>query len=116
MGYGADESWQCARDPRGDEPGTARLEEAVAAYLAAFEEWTQERVPLGWAMIQLNLSEALIVLADRTNDGGMVGNAIQHCEAGLKVFHEVNHTPYAVVAADILGKAKILQEHLKENQ
>jgi hypothetical protein len=32
------------------ESGTVRLEEAVAAYRAALEEWTRERVPLQWAM------------------------------------------------------------------
>ena len=31
------------------EGGTARLEEAVAAYRAALEEQTRERVPLDWA-------------------------------------------------------------------
>ncbi len=31
------------------ESGTARLEEAVAAYRAALEEFTRERVPLDWA-------------------------------------------------------------------
>ena len=31
------------------ESGTARLEEAVAAYGAALEERTRERVPLDWA-------------------------------------------------------------------
>ena len=37
------------------EDGTARLEEAVAAYRAALEERTQERVPLDWAATQNNL-------------------------------------------------------------
>ena len=41
------------------ESGTARLEEAVAAYRAALEEWTRERVPLDWAMTQNNLGTAL---------------------------------------------------------
>ena len=41
------------------ESGTARLEEAVAAYRAALEEWTRERVPLDWAMTQNNLGNAL---------------------------------------------------------
>jgi len=36
-----------------------RLEEAVAAYQAALEEWTRERVPLDWAGIQNNLGNAL---------------------------------------------------------
>ena len=41
------------------ESGTARLEEAVAAYRAALEEWTRERVPLDWATTQNNLGNAL---------------------------------------------------------
>ena len=41
------------------ESGTARLEEAVAAYRAALEEWTRERVPLDWAKTQNNLGNAL---------------------------------------------------------
>ena len=36
------------------ESGTARLEEAVAAYRAALEECTRERVPLDWARAQVN--------------------------------------------------------------
>jgi hypothetical protein len=35
--------------------GTARLEEAVAAYRAAREERTPARVPLDWARTQMNL-------------------------------------------------------------
>ena len=41
------------------ESGTARLEQAVAAYHAALEERTRERVPLDWAMTQMNLGNAL---------------------------------------------------------
>ena len=41
------------------ETGTARLEEAVAAFRAALEERTRERVPLDWAMTQNNLGNAL---------------------------------------------------------
>jgi hypothetical protein len=39
------------------ESGTARLEEAVAAYRAALEEMTGERVSLYWAMTQSNLGK-----------------------------------------------------------
>ena len=42
------------------ESGTARLEEAVAAYRAALEERTRERVPLDWAQTQNNLGTALV--------------------------------------------------------
>ena len=41
------------------ESGTARLEEAVAAYREALKESTRERVPLDWAMTQNNLGIAL---------------------------------------------------------
>ena len=41
------------------ESGTERLEQAVAAYQAALEERTRERVPLDWATTQNNLGNAL---------------------------------------------------------
>ncbi len=41
------------------ESGTARLEEAVAAFREALKERTRERVPLEWAMTQNNLGNAL---------------------------------------------------------
>ena len=47
------------------ESGTARLEEAVAAYREALKEWTRERVPLDWATTQNNLGIALRLLAER---------------------------------------------------
>src|ERR1700734_86940 len=47
------------------ESGTARLEEAVAAYGAALEERTRERVPLDWATTQNNLGNALSTLGER---------------------------------------------------
>jgi hypothetical protein len=45
--------------------GTARLEEAVAAYRAALEERTRERVPLQWAATEQNLAGALQLLNER---------------------------------------------------
>ena len=42
--------------------GTARLEEAVAAYRAALEEYIRERVPLQWATTQVNLGNTLQTL------------------------------------------------------
>ena len=49
----------------GRESGTARLEEAVAAYRAALEERTRDRVPLDWAMTQNNLGKAQALLNER---------------------------------------------------
>ena len=50
------------------ESGTARLEEAVAAYRAALEERTRDRVPLDWATTQNNLGNALSALGERESD------------------------------------------------
>ena len=55
------------------ESGTARLEEAVAAYRAALEERTRERVPLDWATTQNNLGNALQTLGRAGERHGAAG-------------------------------------------
>ena len=55
------------------ESGTARLEEAVAAYRAALEEHTRARVPLEWARTQQNLGNALQTLGDARERNGAAG-------------------------------------------
>ena len=47
------------------ESGTARLEEAVAAYHAALVEWPRDRVPLQWATTESSLGNALLRLGER---------------------------------------------------
>ena len=49
------------------ENGTAKLEEAAAAYREALKEQTRERVPLQWAGAQNNLGNALWRLGEREN-------------------------------------------------
>jgi hypothetical protein len=46
------------------ESGTACLHEAIAAYHAALQEYTRERVPLEWAMTQNNLGATLQTLGE----------------------------------------------------
>ncbi len=55
------------------ESGTARLEEAVAAYREALKEYTRERVPLDWAMTQNNLGTALSTLGRARERHGAAG-------------------------------------------
>jgi hypothetical protein len=47
------------------ESGTARLDEAVAAYREALKEFTRKRVPLQWATTKKNLDAALKLLHER---------------------------------------------------
>ena len=58
------------------ESGTARLNEAVAAYREALTERTRERVPLGWATTQNNLGIALAVLGLRESGTARLNEAV----------------------------------------
>src|SRR5262252_1487658 len=58
------------------ESGTARLEEAVAAYRDALTEYTRERVPLDWAMTQNNLGNALQRLGERESGTAQLEEAV----------------------------------------
>ena len=66
------------------ESGTARLEEAVAAYRAALKEWTRERVPLDWAMTQNNLGTALQALGERESGTARLEEAVAAYRDALK--------------------------------
>jgi tetratricopeptide (TPR) repeat protein len=64
------------------ESGAARLEEAVAAYRAALEEYTRRRVPLDWAMTQNNLGNALVRLGERESGTARLEEAVAaYCAA-----------------------------------
>ena len=66
------------------ESGTARLEEAVAAYRAALEERTRERVPLDWAMTQNNLGNALCDTRERESGTARLEEAVTAYRAALE--------------------------------
>jgi len=61
-----------------------RLEEAITAYRAALEERTRARVPLDWAMTQVNLGTALKVLGERESGTARLEEAITAYRAGLE--------------------------------
>jgi tetratricopeptide (TPR) repeat protein len=68
------------------ESGTARLEEAVAAFRAALEERTRERVPLDWALTQNNLGNALRVLGGRESGTARLEEAVVALRAALEEY------------------------------
>lgn len=57
------------------EPGTVRLEHAVTAYRDALKERTRDRVPLQWAMTQMNLAIAELALHRKAPDPGRLAKA-----------------------------------------
>jgi tetratricopeptide (TPR) repeat protein len=68
----------------GRESGTAKLEEAVAAFREALKEGTRERVPLGWAMTQMNLGNALTSLGQRESGTARLEEAVSAFREALK--------------------------------
>ena len=63
---------------------TARLDAAVAAYRAALEERTRDRVPLDWAATQNNLGNALSVLGVRERGTARLEEAVTAYRAALE--------------------------------
>jgi tetratricopeptide (TPR) repeat protein len=76
------------------ESGTARLEEAVAAYRAALEERTRERVPLDWAGTQANLGTALQALGERIHDRAKLEEARKAISAAFEVYMQAGQEQY----------------------
>jgi tetratricopeptide (TPR) repeat protein len=66
------------------ESGTGLLEEAVAAFRAALEEYTRARVPLQWAETQNNLGSALGTLGERESGTARLEEAIAAFRAALE--------------------------------
>jgi len=56
----------------------------VAAYRAALEEWTRDRVPLDWAMTQMNLGTALQTLGERESGTARLQEAVAAYRAALE--------------------------------
>jgi tetratricopeptide (TPR) repeat protein len=68
------------------ESSEARLEEAVAAYRAALQEYTRDRVPLEWAATQTNLGVALYALGARESGTAQLEEAIAAYRAALQEY------------------------------
>ena len=69
----------------GDQAGdSAVLVDAVAAYRAALEERTRNRVPLDWAATQNNLGTALARLGERESGTARLEEAVAACRAALE--------------------------------
>jgi tetratricopeptide (TPR) repeat protein len=66
------------------ESGTAHLDEAIAAYRAALEENTRDRVPLSWAWTQMNLGVALETLGERETGTTGLEEAVTTYRAALQ--------------------------------
>jgi hypothetical protein len=94
------------------EGGTARLEEAVAAYRAALEELTRERVPLQWAAGLGNQGVALMLIADRTNNLVVAEAAARQIETAYEMLCSGGQEQWAANFAEQLAKARAIRDRL----
>ena len=86
-------------DPLPDrESGTARLEQAVAAYGAALQEYTRERLPLGSAYSQHCLANTLALLAARTHDPRQMAAALEAMRGAAEVFRQAGDSYWLPIA------------------
>jgi hypothetical protein len=95
-------------------PGTARLEEAVAAYRSALEEWTRERVPLDWAMSQMNLGIAHGLLGERARDRETLALARAEIQAAWGLYRESGYDQYDGYFQGLLGQVDAANAALGE--
>ena len=87
------------------ESGTGKLTEAVAAYRAALEEYTRERVPLQWAATQINLGNALAMLGERESGTGKLTEAVAAYRAALEEYTRERVPLQWAVTQNNLGNA-----------
>jgi tetratricopeptide (TPR) repeat protein len=64
--------------------GTARLEQAVAAYQEALKLRSRERMPLDWARTQNNLGNALATLGERESGSARLEQAVAAYQKALQ--------------------------------
>jgi tetratricopeptide (TPR) repeat protein len=72
---------------RGDQKGeNSALLISIAAYRDALKEWTRERVPLDWAMTQMDLGIALARLGERESGTARLEEAVAAYREALQEF------------------------------
>jgi hypothetical protein len=93
--------------------GTARLEEAVAAFRDALKERIRERVPLQWATSTGNQGEALMLFAERARDGATAETAFRQIKAASETLRSGGYAAAADYYETRLPKARAIRDQLK---
>jgi hypothetical protein len=88
------------------ESGTAKLEEAVAAYRESLKEKTRERVPLDWARSLGSEGVALVLLAERRGDAAMAETALAQITTAFETMRDGGHAPDAAYYERQLSSAR----------
>jgi hypothetical protein len=89
------------------ESGTAKLEEAIAAYREAMKEHIRERYPRDWAVAFGNEGVALMLLAERRHDAAMAGTALSQINKAVETMRNVGNAPSAALYEQQLPRARL---------
>jgi hypothetical protein len=84
----------------------------VAAYRAALQERTRERVPLAWAQTSGNRGIALKILAERRGDRATAEQALAQIKIAVEIYREANDARGGFYEAQLTG-ARALLERLR---
>lgn len=108
--------WELPSKPWGGrEAGTERLEQAMISYQNALLERTRDRVPLDWAMTQMNLGSAFLVMGKREKGTELLEQAVTSYQNAL-LERTRNRVPLAWAATqNNLGSA-LLNPSLGERE
>jgi hypothetical protein len=93
--------------------GTETLENAVAAYGAALEEWTRERVPLEFAATHMNLSNALEALAERQKSAKLMEEAVLSMRDAVEVYQQARSGYWLPIAQKRVAEMQAEMAELK---
>ena len=85
----------------------------MAAYRAALQERTRERVPLQWAGTFGNEGVALMLIADRNNDVVVAETAVQQIETAYETLRAGGHQQGSAYFEVQLAKARAIRDRLK---
>ena len=85
------------------ESGTARLEEAIAVFRLALEEWTRGRVPLHWATTQNNLGNALKTLGERVMSRQVLVDARSAITNSWDIYREAGYQQHDAYFANLIA-------------
>ena len=92
---------------QGDEFGdNAALAEAIRLDRDALKEYTRKRVPLQWALTQMNLGGALLSLGERESGTARLEEAVTACRAALETFTAAKADYYIDVCRQNLDGAQ----------
>ena len=85
----------------------------MAAYRAALEEWTRDRVPLNWATTQNNLGTALRTLGERESGSARLEETLLAHESALDVYESARAAHYIAVCRANLNRTLALLSQKK---